>query len=73
MFEKMSEILGFAVLEKSTNVRLQTIRKEDMEIKKKFFYFILLYNTVLVLPYINMNFWGEKKLIDLGAWYHLHY
>ena len=56
MFEKMSEILGFAVLEKSTNVRLQTIRKEDMEIKKKFFYFILLYNTVLVLPYINMNF-----------------
>ena len=55
MFEKMSEILGFAVLEKSTNVRLQTIRKEDMEIKKKIFYFILLYNTVLVLPYIDMN------------------
>ena len=44
MFEKMSEILGFAVLEKSTNVRLQTIRKEDMEIKKIFLlYFTLQY------------------------------
>lgn len=31
-FERMSEIHGFAVLEKSTNVRLRTIRKEDMEI-----------------------------------------
>ena len=34
----MTEIHGFAILEKSTNVRLRTIRKEDMEIfegKKK--------------------------------------
>lgn len=31
-FRKMAEIHGFAILEKSTNVKLRTIRKEDMEI-----------------------------------------
>ena len=35
-----------------------------------YFYFILLYNTVLVLPYIDMN--PSRVYMSSQSWTHLH-
>ena len=73
VIEKSCEVVSFA--KKSLDLTLSLFKQNQKHCRTIFFnfnfYFILLYNTVLVLPYIDMN--PPWVYMSSQSWTHSHH